>query len=167
MAGEAKTYALSTCATGILPNCRNAPNSRNVLEIRSISLFRSLSAVALAKADAFYKAPVYCQLVTGNWQLYSTIVEKSLQISLFCTNKPNFRKSQMNVNNVLTKDYGKWTLGQAGKTNPIQSQTNPISANKMSKQTQNKPNTNPNKANFKRGHLLVNRWQNHSNIPLI
>ena len=34
------------------------------------------------------------------------------------------------------------------KTNPIQTQSNPIKANKMPKQTQFKPNTNPNKANF-------------------
>ena len=44
-------------------------------------------------------------------------------------NKANFRKSQMNVNNVLTGDYEKWTLGQLGK----QSQYKP-------NQTQFKPN---------------------------
>jgi hypothetical protein len=66
-------------------------------------------------------------------------------------NKANFRKSQMNVNKVLTRDYENRTLGQRGKnkakTNPIQTQykanTNPI-------QTQYEPNTKPNKANFKR-----------------
>ncbi len=58
-------------------------------------------------------------------------------------NKPNFRKSQMNVNKVLTKDYEKRTLGERGKnkpnSNPIQSQSKPIKANKMPKQTQYKP----------------------------
>jgi hypothetical protein len=38
-------------------------------------------------------------------------------------NEPNFQKSQMNVNNVLTKDYDKKTLGQRGKNEP---KTNPI-----------------------------------------
>ena len=71
----------------------------------------------------------------------STTVESPLQISPFCSNKPNFRKSQMNVNKVLTKDYEKRTLGQRGKNKP---NSNPI-------QTQYKANTNPiqtqNKAN--------------------
>ncbi len=59
-------------------------------------------------------------------------------------NKPNFRKSQMNVNKVLTKDYEKRTLGERGKnkpnSNPIKANTKPIKANKMPKQTQFKPN---------------------------
>jgi hypothetical protein len=38
-------------------------------------------------------------------------------------NEPNFQKSQMNVNNLLTKDYDKRTLGQRGKNEP---KTNPI-----------------------------------------
>jgi hypothetical protein len=42
---------------------------------------------------------------------------------------PKFRNSQMNVNNVLIKDYEKRTLGHVGKTNPIK-------ANKMPIQTQ-------------------------------
>ncbi len=52
-------------------------------------------------------------------------------------NKPNFRKSQMNVNKVLTKNYENKTLSERrknkAKTNPIQTQSNP-------KQSQNKPN---------------------------
>ena len=44
-------------------------------------------------------------------------------------NKAKLRKSQMNVNNLLTRDYEKTTLGIPGKnkakTNPKQSQTNP------------------------------------------
>ncbi len=43
-------------------------------------------------------------------------------------NKPKLRKSQMNVNNVLTKEYDKKTLGEHGK---------------------NEPKTNPNEPNFK------------------
>jgi len=41
-----------------------------------------------------------------------------------------------------------WTLGQVGKTKPIQSQ---FKANSNPIQTQYKPKTNPNKPNFKRG----------------
>ncbi len=56
----------------------------------------------------------------------STTVESALQIRPFMQNKANFRKSQMNVNKVLTRDYEKKTLGERGKK---QSQTNPIKAN--------------------------------------
>jgi hypothetical protein len=58
-------------------------------------------------------------------------------------NKPNFPDTQMNVNNVLKKDYENETLGGCGKnkpnTNPKQTQSNPIKANKMPKQTQTNP----------------------------
>ena len=47
-------------------------------------------------------------------------------------NKPKPRKSQMNVNKVLTRDYEKKTLSERGKNKP---KTNP-----------NKAKTNPNKA---------------------
>ncbi|HIJ52450.1 MAG TPA: hypothetical protein HPP66_04770, partial [Planctomycetes bacterium] len=77
----------------------------------------------------------------------STTVVSALQIAHFMQNKPNFQKAQMNVSRVLTKDCEKKTLGQRGKnkpnSNPIQTQSNPIKANKMPKQTQNKANTNP------------------------
>jgi hypothetical protein len=58
-----------------------------------------------------------------------TLVENALQISPFLTNKANFPDAQMNVNKVLTKDYENEPLFKRGK---------------------NKPNSNPNKANFKR-----------------
>jgi len=48
------------------------------------------------------------------------------------------------------------------KTNPIQSQSKPIKANKMPKQTQYKPNTNPNKANFKRPTYTAGNCFQHS-----
>jgi len=151
------------------------PNSRKVLEIRSITLFRSLSAVALAKADAFCASlwlknmftpleTCFCFLMGFNpWlindlhpckALYNcretfTDVMSALQIKLFLQNKAKFRKSQMNVTKVLTKDYGNRTLGEHGKK---QSQTNPNKA----KQSQlkpikykNKAKTNPIKPNFK------------------
>ncbi len=62
--------------------------------------------------------------------------------NLFMQNEPKFRKSQMNVNKVLTKDYeimDTWSSGKnEPKTNPNEPKTNPIKANIMPKQTQNK-----------------------------
>ena len=80
----------------------------------------------------------------------STTVERTLQIRPFMQNKANFRKSQMNVNKVLTKNYEQMDTWSSGKnkanTKPIQTQykanTNPI-------QSQYKPNTKPNKPNFR------------------
>ena len=65
-----------------------------------------------------------------------TNVMSALQIKLFMQNKAKFRKSQMNVNKVLTRDYVNRTLGERGK-----------------KQSQ----TNPNKAKFKKARMNVNR----------
>jgi hypothetical protein len=75
----------------------------------------------------------------------STTVESPLQIRPFLTNKPNFPKSQVNVIYVIIKDYGDWTLGRVGKTNPIQSQYKPKS-NPI--QSQFKPNTKPIQTQF-------------------
>ena len=142
------------------PNRLSSPHSQKVLVVPSITLFRSLSAVALAKADAFcaflrltnprkLRNPWLINDLRAYNVLYNcretfTDVMSALQIRLFMQNKANFRKSQMNVNKVLTKDYEKRTLGQRGKTKPIkanQSQLKPIKC-------QNKPNTNPNKPNL-------------------
>jgi hypothetical protein len=75
-----------------------------------------------------------------------TTVEKALQIGPFCTNKPNFRKSQMNVKKVLTKDYEKKDTWWIGKNKP---NSNPIQTRFKANQSQNKPNTNPNKPNLR------------------
>jgi hypothetical protein len=64
----------------------------------------------------------------------STTVESALQNHLFMQNEPNFRKSQMNVNNVLTREYEKKDTWCSGK-----------------KQSQ----TNPNKAKFKKAKMNV------------
>ena len=79
-----------------------------------------------------------------------TLVENPLQIRPFMQNEPNFRKSQMNVNKVLTRNYEKRTLGEHGKnepkTNPNepnQSQLKPIQTQNKPNQTQYKPNSNP------------------------
>ena len=74
-----------------------------------------------------------------------TDVMSALQIKLFLQNKPNFRKSQMNINKVLTRVYEKKTLGQHGKNEP---NSNPIQTQFKANQTQYKANTNPNKPNF-------------------
>ena len=91
-------------------------------------------------------------LPTGNWQLATlfdncretfTDVMSPLQIRLFMQNKANFRKSQMNVINVLTKDYDKMDTWWSGKnkanSNPIKANSNPIKANIKPKQSQYKP----------------------------
>ena len=70
---------------------------------------------------------VVCHLSSVNCPLHlSRILYKS---ALFMQNKPNLRRSQMNVRSYNTKDYenkSSWTLGE----------------NKP-KQSQNKPNSNP------------------------
>jgi len=71
----------------------------------------------------------------------------ALQIAHFMQNKPNFKKVKMNVSDLLTRTYEKKDTWWSGKnkpnSNPIQTQSNPIKANKMPKQTQYKANTNP------------------------
>ena len=45
----------------------------------------------------------------------STIVESSLQISLFLQNKANLQNTRMNVSSIITRDYEKsqkWTFGE-------------------------------------------------------
>jgi hypothetical protein len=44
------------------------------------------------------------------------------QIHLFMQNKPNLRKTQMNITFLLTKAYKNKTLGRRGKNKPNQSQ---------------------------------------------
>ncbi len=64
-----------------------------------------------------------------------TLVKNPLQINLFMQNKPNFQKSQTNLNSLLTTDYENkrnWTLGES------------------------KPNSNPIKPNLKRAKMNIN-----------
>ena len=88
-----------------------------------------------------------CQLPITSYHLAfgpSTPVESALQNHLFLTNKANFRKSQMNVTDLLTMDYDKMDTWSSGKnkanSKPIQSQfkpnTNPIQTQNKPKQTQ-------------------------------
>jgi hypothetical protein len=85
--------------------------------------------------------------VLYNCRYTFTDVMSALQINLFMQNKPNFRKSQMNVTKVLTKEYVHMDTWSSGKnkpnTNPIQSQfkpnSNPIKAKTNPIQTQSNP----------------------------
>ncbi len=61
--------------------------------------------------------------------------EPSTNQLLFMQNKPNFRKSQMNVSNIITRNYKNF-LPLAGQ--------------------KNKPNSNPIKPNFQKAKMNVN-----------
>ena len=84
-------------------------------------------------------APDFCLLLTGiqsliNGSKYFTSVEKPLQIRDKIQNKPKVKYAQNNISALLTSKYRMIGHLVIKKTNPIQSQS--------------KPNSNPNKANF-------------------
>ncbi len=56
-------------------------------------------------------------LTPDPWPLTSTkdYVRKN---NLFMQNEPKFRKSQMNLNKVLARDYEERALGESGKNEP-------------------------------------------------
>jgi hypothetical protein len=70
------------------------------------------------------------------------------KIHLFLQNEPNFRKSQVNVSHLLTREYEQmdtWSIRKnEPKTNPNEPKTNPILANKTPIRTQ----TNPKQTQF-------------------
>ncbi len=78
--------------------------------------------------------------------------ENSTNRLLFMQNKPNFRKTKMNLNSVKTTVYENETAFRVRKnkpnSNPIQAKTNPIQTQFKPKQTQNKPNQSQFKPNF-------------------
>ena len=65
------------------------------------------------------------------------------KIKLFMQNEPNFRKSQVNVSDLLIRDYDQmdtWSIRKnEPKTNPNEPKTNPILANKTPIRTQTNP----------------------------
>ena len=73
-----------------------------------------------------------------------TNVVSALQIELFMQNKPNFRKSQVNVTDLLKRNYKQmdtWSIRKKqSQTKPNKPKTNPILANKTPERTQFKPN---------------------------
>jgi hypothetical protein len=131
MANEAQIYALSTCALSILPNRRNAPkstgpNSQKVLEIPSITLFLFAFCEFLWLKNQFNQRNLchkggYPRNIAGRpglkWRdtlheirstnSYVRNYKKNMQ------NEPKFRKSQMYVTDLLTREYDKkdtwWT----------------------------------------------------------
>jgi hypothetical protein len=60
-------------------------------------------------------------------------------------NKPNFRKNQMNVSDLIKEGYDKMDTWSSGKN---KAKTNPI-------QTQYKPNSNPIQTQFKPNLTLI------------
>jgi len=80
----------------------------------------------------------------GAYGTISTLVVSALQIHPFLTNKANFRKSQMSVTDLFTREYERkdtWS-SEKNKPNskPIQTQ---FKANSNPKQSQFKPKTKP------------------------
>ena len=97
-------FLCAFCAFLWLKNPRNLRNPRLINDLRA------------------YKALYNCRETF-------TDVMSPLQIKLFMQNKANFRKSQMNVNKVLTRDYEKRTLGQLGKQSQFKANSKPIKPN--------------------------------------
>jgi len=77
----------------------------------------------------------------------STTVEDSLQIRLFMQNKPNFRKSQMNVSDLQIREYEKMDTWSSGKnkanSNPIQTQNEPNLSRRSLWRSRNEPKSCP------------------------
>jgi hypothetical protein len=100
-----------------------------------------------------------------------TYVMSALQINLFLQNEPNFRKSQVNVSDLVIREYEQmdtWSIRKIEpKTNPNEPKTNPILANKTPIRTQNKPNSNPiseAKTSGFYGYILAKEQYNRSSI---
>ncbi len=114
-------------------NRLSSPHSQKFLVIRSITLFLCAFCAFLWLKNLFNQRNPRLINYLHAFGIF-TLVKMSLQISSFMQNKANFRKSQMNVTKVLTKDYENKTLGEYGK-----------------KQSQTKPN----KAKFKKAKMNV------------
>ena len=74
----------------------------------------------------------------------SSTKEQVRKNKLFLQNEPNFRKSQINLSNYMTRDYVQmdtWSIRKKqSQTNPNKAKTNPILANKTPIRTQFKSN---------------------------
>ena len=99
---------------------KNLFNQRNPWLINYLRAYKAPGRPGLNRRDTLHDS--------RDTNIAFTTVERALQIRPFMQNKANFRKSQMNVNKVLTKDYEDKTRSGSGK---------------------NKANTKPNKANSK------------------
>ena len=87
--------------------------------------FDIVSNFALRISDLWFRE---WQPLSVNFPRPSTSVESPLQIHLFLQNKPNFQNAQINVTSINTMNYELRTMNYF---------------------TQNKPNSNPIKPNFK------------------
>jgi len=83
---------------------------------------------------------------TLNFKFASTLVVSALQIGPFCSNKANFRKSQVNITIYMKRDYVRMDTWSIGKNKP---NSNPIQTQFKPNQSQYKPNSKPNKPNFR------------------
>jgi len=72
----------------------------------------------------------------ANYELCSTLVERTLQFQPFYAKQSQFPKSQVFTKYYITRTYENWTLGQLGKTKPIQTQSKPIQSQFKANQTQ-------------------------------
>jgi hypothetical protein len=105
-----------------------------LFEIPSIALFLCAFCAFLWLKNLFNQRNPRLMNYLRAYTAHSTLVEDSLQINSFMQNEPNFRKSQVNVTYIITKDYENETLGEHGK---------------------NEPKTNPNEAKFKKTKINV------------
>ena len=114
--------------------CQEHQAGKNIISVNPVilSIFSSCLRAFVVKNPRNLRNPWLIMYLHACKVLYvcretSTSIESSLQISpLFMQNEPNFRKSQMNISNVITTDYEKRTLSGHGKNEP---KTNPIKAN--------------------------------------
>jgi len=90
--------------------------------------------------NSFYILSCGFTFSTLNFKFSSTTVVSALQNHLFMQNKPNFRKSQVNVSDLITKNYDKMDTWSIGKNKP---NSNPIQTQFKANQSQNKANSNP------------------------
>jgi len=104
-----------------------------------------------------------------------TLVVSALQIRPFMQNKANFRKSQMNVNKVITRAYEHkdtwWSGKNEPKTNPIypcvasgEAGTNPIYPCVASGEAGSNPISPPQTAIFTQFHINELRTMNNELI---
>ena len=62
------------------------------------------------------------------YSVFSTVVEKTLQIALFMQNKANFKNDKINVSSYLTSEYENFSVPVASKNKAKQSQSFRLSA---------------------------------------
>jgi hypothetical protein len=98
-------------------------------EIPSITLFLCAFCVFLWLKNPFNLRnmrlinDLRVDIVLYNRREIFTDVMSALQIHLFLQNKPNFRKSQMNISDYITREYEQMDTWSSGKNKPKQTQS--------------------------------------------